>query len=151
MAEDTLVQVVIEGSIPLKGGIGKDGCLQFVIAYPQIPLVRFRQHDRLGNDTVEGLPLEIDLLEQIVGETIAVSLAVKFEQVLVFVTELSVRYPRTVYDGDRFSLLPPPHGSEVENKDDDNNTEHNLHEPVFGVFPHQLEHIFTCCLSSLMW
>ena len=88
----------------------------------------------------ESLPFEVQGLEHLLRQILAEALAVHFHHALVFTLKIGIDNGFPVDHGDPLRPLTPTHGTEIKNKDDNDDPQDELHEPVPGVSSHEVEH-----------
>jgi len=134
------IDSVVKSAISLKSRKRKDGGCDLFSGNLQFEFVGLMKDNGLMNQVIEGLLFEIQFLQEIIRQYLTIALAVEINKILIFSLEIYNGYSFAVNGGNSFSLLSSAHGTEIKNKDNNDNPQYDLHQPVPRVFPHQFQH-----------
>jgi len=140
VAQQLLVALGVEDAVALEGGLHRDDGADFLVAHPDAHLLGLHHEDRLVDEVVQGLLLEIEALDEVFGEVGAEPLAVHVQQVLVLLAVVAEGDDLVPHRHEGLGALVPARGAEVEDEDDDDEAQQHLDEPALGVLAHELKH-----------
>ncbi len=138
--EGLFVDPLIESAVALKARIGENHRFDVLIGHPDVHHFGLLQDDGLVDQVIERLLLEVQALEHLIRQPLAESLAVHIDQVLIFPLKFGIDDRLTVDHRDPLRPFPAAHRTEIKDKNDDDDPQDDLHEPVSGMLSHEVEH-----------